>query len=118
MTATIHTHNTSAPALTIDRPLMGQLITHLGNSEAYRAGKAAYDYLDHARSLSAVQIQAVLTALSLQSIRLRDLRDHTDAALAVAAAALLDGSKGRRFTGAERIDAALEILDDKLAGGW
>lgn len=117
MTATIAA-TSHMQELQLNQPLLEQVTAKIGVSAAYLAGKNAYDYLDHVRGLSAVQIQTTLSLLGLGSIRGRDLHDQGDAALAVAAAALLDGSKGRRVTGAEQIDLALDLIDEKLAGGW
>lgn len=97
--------------------LLAQVVAALGPA-ASRAGKDAYDYLSSVHAASAPRIQEVLVCLDLPSIRLRSASDPIEAALAVAAAALLDAARGRRLTGTERIREALDLLDDRLAAGW
>ena len=97
-------------------PLLPQVVALLDN--AYRAGKDAYDLLAELRSYSAVKIAMRLSQMGIHSIKTRDLTDPMGAALAVATAALLDGSRGTRATGVERIDLAMDILAEQLAADW
>ena len=97
--------------------LLPQVTAQLANNAA-RAGKDAYNYLADLRSMPASKIQDSLSKLDLPSIRAREVAHVTEAALAVAAAALMDVSRLRRMTGTERIGEAMTLLDDRLSAGW
>jgi hypothetical protein len=97
--------------------LLQQVATVLGASAA-RVAKNAYDYLSSVRAQPVLEVQDTLAKLDLASISLRDPKTPVEAALAISAAAVLDVGRARRLTGVERIDAALELLDQRLSAGW
>lgn len=107
----------SYSAIRVESPLLPQVTDRLAD-RASLAGKNAYAFLLAVRERTASEIAKDLSSLTLSSIGKRDLSDSVGAALAVAAAALLDGSRGKRLTGAERIDLALDLLDEELSAGW
>lgn len=116
---------TQAPAskslITINgAPLLQQLAATTG-SERYRYGKLAYDYLGDVVGRSASDVRDTIASLSFSSLQRRDLGNETEAALAFAAAAVLDTTKaaaGRRMTATELVEAAMTRLDDELSAGW
>ncbi len=98
-------------------PLLRQ-VTRQAGGRKYQIGKLAYDYIHSVLATPAENISSVVAALGLPSIGSRRIEDDTEAALAVAAAAVLDVSKGRRLTATEQLEAACDYLDDELAAGW
>lgn len=98
-------------------PLLAQVTAPLGNRR-YLAGKQAYDFLGEMLTKPVTEIHAQIQHLGLPSIGVRDLNDQTEAALAVAAAAILDGSRGVRATVTEQLERAMRQLDDELSAGW
>ena len=105
-------------SLVLSRPLAGQVARALG-SRAARTAKDAYDYLNNVRGQGASEAHAAVTAMSsLSALPERDLSAPTSAALAIASAAILDVSKGSgRRTAGERIEAAMDLLDDEFSAG-
>lgn len=104
--------------LTIQSPLLAQVTDLLGNRR-YLAGQQAYEFLSHLLvNSTASEMQAAVAHLGLASITKRDLENPTEAALAVAAAALLDSTRGRRATVSEQLDLAMRHLDNELSAGW
>ncbi len=114
----ISTQSTTSVRLVADgSPLLAQVIAPLGNSK-YRVGKLAYDYLNSIADRPAQELSGLLSHLGYGSIGERDLTSENEAALAVAAAAILDSSKNRRLTVSEQLEAASDYLDKELAAGW
>lgn len=104
--------------ISIQAPLLAQVTALLG-SRRYLAGKQAYEFLAHLLANStASEMRSQMSHLGLASIAKRDLEDPTEAALAVAAAALLDSARGLRATVSEQLDLALRHLDSELAADW
>lgn len=98
-------------------PLLAQVTAPLG-SRRYLAGKQAYDFLGSVLEEPVTEVMRQMRYLGLASISKRDLSDPTEASLAVAAAAVLDGSRGVRATVTEQVERAMAYLDDELAAGW
>jgi hypothetical protein len=70
---------------------------------------------------TASEIRDTMASLSFGSLQHRDLANETEAALAFAAAAVLDTTKassGVRMTATELLEAAMTRLDDELSAGW
>lgn len=111
------TKKRTAQILIQNGPLLAQVGNQLGGRR-YLAGKDAYDYLGNMLTKPVTEIRSCLSHLGLSSVATRDLDDDVEAALAVAAAAILDSSKGVRATVTEQLERAMRMLDDELAAGW
>lgn len=104
--------------LAVQNPLLAQVTDLLGNRR-YLAGQQAYEFLAHLlEGSTAAEMRAQMAHLGLASIAKRDLADPTEAALAVAAAALLDSTRGLRATVSEQLERAMRHLDSELSAGW
>lgn len=103
--------------VSVAAPLLPQVTALLPNR--YLAGKQAYDFIGNLLDATpAMELQSHVENLGLSSIATRDLDDPVAAALAVAAAAILDASKGVRATVSERLELAMGLLDSELSAGW